>query len=242
MRQTAYSWITVHLARLKRSFPTEGSFFSGPSTAATWRCGYDAPLGEDGWQVERTEIWGGIAFYPNRVEAEAALYAEQQQLPFAGQTIESWHGLLAVVAQGGEVDWSHPGERRPFLQPLDRDPGGLLAVITSAGYFSEEESEYPRILAFLKQEEAVRVAFSASQSNLVRQLFSLVGTPDGMTFSVWRSGAEMLAAAYGAGMHRKAIDRHRAAPMFDRSAITRLRLLAGRGTWNGIDPLAARGS
>ena len=58
-----------------------------------------------------------------------------------------------------------------------------------------------------------------------------------MTVAVWRSDPGMLMAAYGDGTHRTMMDVHKARSMFDHSSFTRLRLLANRGTWEGVDPL-----
>jgi heme-degrading monooxygenase HmoA len=61
---------------------------------------------------------------------------------------------------------------------------------------------------------------------------------DGVTMSIWRDDASMLAAAYQKGDHRSQLDRHKALPLFDRSSFTRFRILESRGSWNGSDPAA----
>ena len=116
--------------------------------------------------------------------------------------------------------------------------GRTLAVITSAGYVSEDESQHPRIRAFIAQNEEVRAFYSSLESNVVRHPLNLLVVPDGMTFSVWRDDLGMLKAAYKDGTHRSMLDVHKATPMFDHSSFTRLRLLASCGKWGGIDPLS----
>lgn len=123
--------------------------------------------------------------------------------------------------------------------PLDEDPGGVLAVITSAGYVSEDESQQARIREFAAQNEEVRAFYGTLDSNVLRYPFNVCGARDGMTFSIWRSDPAMVTAAYKNGTHRAMMDVHKARAMFDHSSFTRLRLLDSRGTWDGVDPLSA---
>ena len=55
---------------------------------------------------------------------------------------------------------------------------------------------------------------------------------------IFAADAGMLAAACKDGAHRTYMDQHKAGSMFDRSPLTRLRLLASRGSRDGVDPLA----
>jgi hypothetical protein len=168
--------------------------------------------------------------------------ADGGELPFADCATESWHGLLAVIAHRGYVDFSHEDGVRPVPAPLSEDPGGVLAVITSAGYVSEDESQHARIREFSAQNEKVRAFYGSLESNVLRHPFTVCGARDGMTFSIWRSGPGMLTAAYKDGTHRAMMDAHKVKSMFDHSSFTRLRLLANRGTWDRIDPLSEAGA
>lgn len=241
MQPVQYSWISVHLARLTHRAPISGFHAPGPGPAAEWRLVYDAPLGADGWRVPETDIWGGLAFYDSRAQAEAALSASETDLPFSGLAVESWHGLMAVVMHRGYVDYSLDGETRPVFAPLDHDPGGVFSVITSGGYESRDESQTARIKEFIRQNEGVRAFYGSLGSNIAVFPFNMVGTRDGMTFSIWRSEEAMLGAAYGSGDHRRFMEVHRRTPMTDHTSFTRLRLLQSRGTWQGADLMAAAG-
>jgi hypothetical protein len=241
LQSKGYSWITMHLARTDRKLPAADASFAGPASAAVWRFAYDAPLGADGWRAGEADIWGGLAFYEDRAGAEAALSADAGELPFADCATESWHGLMAVIAHRGYVDFSLDDGVRPVPARLSEDPGGVMAVITSAGYVSEDESQHARMREFSAQNEKVRAFYGSLESNILRHPFTVCGTRDGMTFSIWRSAPGMMTAAYKDGAHRAMMDVHKARSMFDHSSFTRLRLLANRGTWDGIDPLSAAG-
>jgi hypothetical protein len=237
VQSKGYSWLTMHLARLGHKVPAAGASFAGPASAAAWRYAYDAPIGVNGMRAGEAEVWGGLGFYEDRAGAEAALSADAQDLPFADSATESWHGLLAVVAHRGYLDFSRDDGVRPVPAPLSKDPGGVLAVITSAGYVSEDESQHARIAEFSAQNEKVRAFYGSLESNILRHPFTVCDARDGMTFSIWRSDPEMLTAAYRDGTHRAMMDAHKARSMFDHSSFTRLRLLANRGTWDGFDPI-----
>ena len=233
----AYSWLTVHRVRLKehRNANTDGAL-PGPSLAAAWRTGPNAPLGENGFRTGVSNEWGGMGFYASRADAETVLSDPSAHLPFLDQTTEAWQALAAGIAHRGEVNWSTASEPHPALEPVDEDPKGVMAVVTSAGYLSRDESQHDRIRTFLKKVDAVVDFYGTLEENAARSLFNLVGTPEGMTFSVWRSDRGMMSSAYREGLHSEYMNMHKGNAMFDRSSFTRLRLLDSSGTWDGIDP------
>ena len=59
----------------------------------------------------------------------------------------------------------------------DEDRGDVLAVVTSCGYLSEDESDSPRVLAFVASGEDVRMFYASLDSNIVRQLFNADDSP-----------------------------------------------------------------
>lgn len=235
-----YSWLSVHRVRFAaaRDAGTDGAP-SGPPGAAAWRFGPHAPLGEDGLRTGISDIWGGTGFYASRADAETVVADPEAALPFLRDAAEHWHALACVIAHRGEVDWSTPTEPHPALAPVDRDPGGVLAVITTAGYVSRDASQRPRIIDFLARVDQVVDHYRTLDANTAAMLFNAVEAKDGMTFSIWKSDPQMIASAYRSGVHPENLARHRETPMFDRSSFTRLRLLASSGTWDGVDPRAA---
>lgn len=157
-------------------------------------------------------------------------------LSFLGETAEHWHALAAVIAHRGEVDWSTETEPHPALLPLGEDPGGTMAVITSAGYLRPAQDELDRIKPFLKRVNEVVDWYRTLESNAAAMLFNAVESKQGMTFSIWKSDPGMLGSAYKSGKHSEFLKMHQSDPMFDMSSFTRLRLLASSGSWDGADP------
>jgi len=238
METPGYSWLTVHRAKFAQPHGATEDELAGPVSAAAWRCGPDAPIGSAGIRTEVSDIWGGLAFHDSEKSAREMLALAPGDLPFARHATEGWHGLLAVIAHRGEIHLSAHGQARLGFVPLAQDPGGVMAVVTSAGYKAYDETQTDRIVDFLGKVEEVRAFYAGLKGNVVRQLFNFHNSPDGVTFTVWRSDQAMMQAAYKDGAHRQFIDQHKAQPMFDRSSFTRFRLLDSRGSWGGLDPLA----
>jgi hypothetical protein len=232
--------LTVHRVRYPRprNSRTDGAPV-GPKGAAAWRFGPDAPLGDDGFRTGQSDVWGGVGFYETRDQAEEVLSNPSAHLGFLNETDEAWHALAAVVAHRGEVDWSTDTEPHPGLEALAQDPGGVMAVITSAGYDSAETATPERVRDFLKRVDQVIEWYGSLEANIARCLFNAVTARQGMTFSVWKSDRDMIATAYKGGTHSDYIKRNQETPMFDHSSFTRLRLLNSRGSWDGIDPREA---
>ena len=67
------------------------------------------------------------------------------------------------------------------------DPGGRLAVVTSAGYEMPNPKNDPRLPPFLKGIEEVVAFYKSLDENLAAGLFNAVETRQGLTFSVWKS-------------------------------------------------------
>ena len=235
VRHMGYSWLSIHRVNFKDMKDSKEGAPSGPASASAWRFGPHAPLADSGFRKTVSRKWGGVGFYKSRELAEAVVDAPYEHLGFLGDAEEDWHALACVIAYRGESNWSTPTEPHPVLVPTE-DPGGVLAVITSAGYVSPDESEFPRIKDFLKRIEDVIEFYGTLEANTARCLFNAVEAREGMTFSVWTSDKEMMASAYRAGVHADYLARHQASPMFDYSSFTRLRLLKSAGLWNGVDP------
>jgi hypothetical protein len=238
----SFTWLTIH--RVKFDVPRNAKLSGspkGPQTSAAWRFGPNSPLGEDGFRTGSSDEWGGVGFYHSREEAAAVARDPGGHLAFIEDTAEDWHALACVIAHRGEADWSTPSEPHPVLQPIDSDPGGVMAVITSAGYVSVDETQFPRIKDFLKRVGDVIEFYGTLEDNTARCLFNAVEAREGMTFSVWSSDKGMMASAYKSGVHADNLKRHQVSPMFDRSSFTRLRLLESSGTWDGADPCAMAG-
>jgi hypothetical protein len=89
-------------------------------------------------------------------------------------------------------------------------------------------------------------------ANVLRQpgLLAQVGLSDTVrtasTFTIWRSQADAVRFAYGAGTHKPIVRPSKDAPWADDYFFARFRPVASDGTWGGRDPvaeaLAARGN
>ena len=233
----AFSWLTVHRVQfLEPRCSRVSGAPAGPEGADAWRFGPHAPIGSDGFRTTESNIWGGVGFYGDRSAAENVISDPHAHLPWLDKTLEAWHALAGVVAYRGEADWSTNSEPNPEVMPLKSDPGGRLAVITSAGYDVPNPKEDPRLPPFLKGIEEVVAHYRNLDENLAATLFNAVEAKQGLTFSVWKSDEGMLASAYKSGLHSKYLRQHQTDPMFDRSSFMRLRLLGSSGSWGGIDP------
>lgn len=234
-----YSWLSVHRVRFTSPKSAKDGAPVAPVGAETWRFGPHAPLGENGLRTGVSDVWGGIAFYNDRQMAEAVVADPAQHLDFLDDTAEHWHALACVITHRGEVDWSTPSEPHPALAPLPHDPGGVLAVITTAGYMRPAPEELDRIKPFLKKVDEVVSWYRTLDTNTAAMLFGAVEAKQGMTFSIWKTDPDMTSAAYRSGTHSDFLAMHRAKPMFDTSSFTRLRLISSTGSWDQADPRVA---
>ncbi len=221
-----------------RSYADDGAL-PGPTAAKAWRYGPHAPLGKGPARTGIANEWGFVGFYENRSDAEQVLAEPERNLPFLSDTAEHWHALAAVISHRGKVDWSTKDEPHPEPKPLEADPGGVLAVVTSAGYGKIDESQFARIRNFQEKVDHVIDYFGTLDANIARSLFTATEARQGMTFSVWRSDATMATSAYRSGVHAEYIQQHKKESLFDYSSFTRLRLLDSCGSWDGIDPREA---
>ena len=158
-------------------------------------------------------------------------------MPFVADTVESWHQLLLPIRHHGHcnhLDRDLPAE---IFTVSSTDPGGAAMIITTAGYLPGPKVE--RLIAFRRGVDEVDAWLRTVDGCLAHRPFTphTIGD-DGVTFSVWRDDASMLAAAYHPGLHREKIDAHKAVNAFDRSSFTRFRIVDSRGQWDGRDPLA----
>ena len=177
-----------------------------------------------------------MAFYRDRSLAEHVVTDPRAHFSWLDDTVEHWHALACVISHRGKVNWATEDEPHPALTPLETDPGGVIAVITSASYDVIDESQFSRIRAFQEKVDHVLAYYGTLEANVARSLFNFTNAQDGITFSVWTSDAEMMATAYRNGVHAVYLKEHRKIPMFDHSSFTRLRLLDSSGTWDGQDP------
>jgi hypothetical protein len=229
------TYMTFHRVRFPTPISAHNTVVDGPGAAVLWRFGPDSLLDETGLRTRVSDVWGGVAIYPDLNSAESVLSDLTAQLPFTAEAVEGWHALLCPIAHRGEVNWFEPLFQ---LVPVSHDPGGPLVVLTTAGYNAlppdELKADMPRRIDFLANVDRARAWFATSAGNIAHGVFGPqpVG-PDGMTFTLWENDAAMAEAAYRPGIHRIQLDRYKTEHTADRSSFTRARILRCIGTWDG---------
>jgi heme-degrading monooxygenase HmoA len=233
-------WATCHWLRFGDiQTPDTLDLSRAPAGAASWKLGADGAAAPDGTR-RPSNVWCGIALYPDETDAQRAFDDPAKFLPFLGGTVENWHALLLPIAHRGDcnhLDRDTPG---PILAAQDDDPGGPLVVMTTAGFVIGPQLDMARVVDFRTNVDRIRTVVEASEGNVARQVFAphTVGD-DGVTMSVWRDDASMSAFAYRPGEHRAQIDRYKREQTADRTSFTRFRAVRTSGSWNGCCPVEA---
>jgi len=233
-----HDWITLHRMRFPAPISAWKRTFPAVSNAAVWRfCPYHTP-GVDGLPTRVSAVWGGMAIWSCRSDAETMIANPRSALPMLDETLEAWHCLANPFAHRGQVKWREAMESDTAIRPAPQDPGGRLAIVTSAGFDLLKDDFKPRAIRFTAAVTEVLDWYGTLDSNLRRGAFN--GGHDGregFTLSLWRSDDAMRAAAYHPGQHRDRMDQSRDGAMMDRSSFTRLRVLSSHGDWEG-DPFS----
>jgi len=236
-----HDWMVLHRVRLAAPRDGTGNPVPGPAGAEIWRCAPDLKIDADDRISACHDIWGGFALFADRARAEGLFADPGAALPFLADAVEAWHALAVPHLHRGSVRWRMALEHDSAVRVAPRDPGGPLVVLTSAGFEDPHlPAQQARIRRFSAGVRAVHDDLPGRAGLLRRAVFSSgsVDGREGCTMTLWRSDAEMVEAAYGPGVHREILAANRARAMMDRSAFTRGRIVASRGSWDGADPVA----
>lgn len=236
------SWATLHFLRFGAiETPDTLDLAHSPAGSASWQIGPDGAIGPDGRRLP-SNIWCAVGLYHQRAEAEGAVQSPEASMPFLLRATEAWHALLLPIANRGECNHLDPAAPGLLLQPAGEDPGGPLAVLTTAGFNPCPGFSMQRVIDFRHAVDAVRDTVAGMDGNLARQVFTphVAGT-DGFTCTLWRDDKAMMAYAYRPGKHRTEMERYKAEQTADRTSFSRFRVLATRGQWEGRCPIAAAG-
>ena len=237
MTSTRCCWATIHWMRFPSPMRAESLDLSlAPTGAASWKIGPDSRLGHDGVRLPESDMWCGVAVYPDRGAADAAMDAPNTYLPFVANTLEAWHALLMPITHRGEcnhLNRSNPGQ---LFDTARSDPGGPLLVLTTAGFNISPNMDMERVKDFRRNVDRVRVWMGDADGRLATQVFAphTLGD-DGVTMSLWRDDASMASFAYRPGVHRSQVDRYKAEHTTDRTSFTRCRIVRTVGQWGGTD-------
>lgn len=239
MDGNGHDWIVFHRIRLRAPINGTNRPFPGPKHAEAWRFYPSSPQGPDGLRTYVSDEWGGFGIYASRQAAEAVFDNPQDHLPFLDDAVEAYHALVVPYSHRGKVNWRGTVLENATFATAPSDPGGPLMVLTSAGYDKLGPEDMPRVINFIREVDRVKDFYATLPDNLRRAVYTGFGVDghDGMTVTLWRSDAAMMAAAYKAGQHRTQLDYQRDVGHFDHSSFSRARVLASKGTWDGSDPV-----
>jgi hypothetical protein len=239
MENTSHDWIVFHRVRFHAPVDGTGNPFPGPKGADAWRFYPASPQGPNGMPTNVGDEWGGFGIYSSRDLAEDVFENPDDHLPFLEDAREEFHALVVPYSHRGKVDWRGSLKENETLAPCPSDPGGPLIVFTSAGYENPGPDDLPRIANFMREVHRVQDFYATLPDNIRRAVYSGGGVDghEGMTVSLWRTDAAMMAAAYKPGHHRKQMDYQREIGHFDHSSFSRARILASKGSWDGSDPV-----
>lgn len=237
--KTEHDYVVVFRVEFLKEMDASKVKFPPPKNADVWRFGPEnVSLNESGFPIYQSRVWGGMAIYKDYAAARDATLNPKSALSFIESSDEYWSALLLPITHKGDVNWRGHIENSSAIKVADQDPGGQLAVITSAGFISQDNDQHERIARFTSSAEQVRKDFQGSRNNLRSSIFyTMHDLFDGITFTLWQSDQDMLNAVYGKGFHAELITTHQQTPMADRISNTRARVLLSTGTWNGNDPL-----
>lgn len=239
MPDHTHDWLVFH--RVRFAAPRDGTNnpLPGPAGADVWRFYPASPSGPNGMRTNISDEWGGFGIYPSRAAAEEVFEAPERHLPFLADTVEAYHAIVVPYSHRGKVDWRGTPQENTTITPAPEDPGGPLMVLTSAGYDHVGPDDLPRVAKFIHEVDQVQAFYATLPDNIRRAVYSGAGVDghNGMTISIWRSDAAMMAAAYKPGHHRAQMEYHRDVGHFDYSSFTRARIVASRGRWDGGDPI-----
>ena len=242
MTEPLCSHVSVHLLRFAGLVSGDDlGELEVPAETSSWLAMVDAPLGANLLAARAGAVWGIVGCHSSGEAADTTVTLASEVLPILDDTLESWHVAFDVVGHRGEVDWldrRHPGLA---LEPVADDPGGPLAVMTTAGFVIDKDFDFARAQDFSFNVDRVRGVLDVAPGNVLTHVLQAAEPtgPDGITFTVWRSDDAMRDAAYRPGPHRQQLDRYKAEQTADRTSFTRLRPRTSAGSWNRVDPIEA---
>jgi hypothetical protein len=226
---------TVHWFDYGRvTTPEQLTLTESPADCLCFKIGADGPVGPTGARVP-SNVWCAVAMFNERAAAAAALANYERFLPGVADAVEHWHALVVPIAHRGECNHFERTNPRPLFQPASADPGGPLFVMTTAGF--NPPVDIARVIEFRMHVDKVRESIDPADGRVASQVFAphTLGD-DGVTMTLWRDDAAMVAAMYRPGFHRTQVERHKREILADRTSFTRFRVLATHGTWGGSDP------
>ena len=230
-------WAIAHLIRFNEAKAPEALKIPGDAPGcASWKFGPDAQAPTRANRAG-SDVWCGIASFPHLADAQAAFENPQAHVPGLSEAREAWQALLLPTKHRGECN--HLDSRVPGLvyEATERDPGGPLLVVTTAGFNLRSRGDFQRLIDFRRRVDRMREVIAAAQGSVAHQVFAPQSPGDDeVTISLWRDEQSMSSFAYRPGSHSAELDRQVTHRTLDRSSFTRFRIMQAVGRWNGVDP------
>ncbi len=235
-------YASLHLARFDRLRP------AGPANTEAMPGALFVGLGADS-RAAGTDPAAQEAFkflllglHADLASAEHALHASQAVAPWWEQAAETWSAVLQPFRHIGESNYLDRAAGGPLFADMGPPPAAdePIVVVTSIGWRMDAGFDPERVRAVGNGVSAIRAGMTAVPGLHSQQSFFFAGgvEHDPTTVTTWRSFDAMRAWAYGPGVHRMYLDRHKAQAMAERTAFTRCRIVRSRGTWYGGAPEA----
>lgn len=182
-----------------------------------------------------------LALHADEASAHASVENRNAIAPWLADAVEVWSAVLSPFRHLGECNYLDPVSPGPLFassaaQPHSAEP---IVVITTAGWVVGGELDMTRVRDFSTGVLAVRASMTGVEGLHSQQSFFFPGVlkHDAVTVTLWRDSASARAFAYGPGVHKAQMQRHREQNLADRTSFTRCRIVRGEGTWHGRDPL-----
>jgi hypothetical protein len=182
-----------------------------------------------------------LALHANESSAQRAVDHRYAVVPWFEEAVEVWAAVLKPFRHLGECNYLDQAAPGPLFASSDSPPESSepIAIVTTSGWTVCESLDMNRVREFSNGVLGVRASMTGIEGLHSQQSFFFPGVLqyDPLTVTLWRDAASARAFAYGPGVHKTQMLRHREQNLADRTSFTRCRILRAEGTWHGRDPL-----
>lgn len=183
-----------------------------------------------------------LGLHDNAASAHRFLDERRILVPWLDEAREVYGAVLQPFRQMGEsnyLDRAAPGALFDPLTPLPL-PTSPIVIVTTVGWKVGESLDMNRVREFSNGVMGVRMSMTGVDGLHSQQsfFFPRVLEYDPLTITFWRDSESARAFAYGPGVHKLMMHRHKNENLADRTSFTRFIILRTEGTWHGNAPHA----